>query len=305
MQHPLIALTLTAPLWGAGATLAQNLATDISAVSAAQTLTQSEAKPEAETAPATQRATHPAIHTSGMLQGWQLGGVVSHGRYREPGLMQLQGPRLGVWAAKSLPAQGHWQPTLQGQLQSSAMQYSSPISGELANVPDHELDLRLTALHPLIPSFASPWGPLQLGAYAGLGYRLHYNDLRGTTTQGYIGYRRLNQRLYLPLGLQLQTPALNPVTLSIEYAPALYGSHTTYMTDVGGTKDATEPQKSQGWSLQASWQLQPSWHLSAYHRQWTTKATTSWQSTINGVTKSYVEPASEWQETGLQLSRQF
>jgi hypothetical protein len=285
--------------------LAQNLDTDISAAPAAQTLTQSEVKPEAETAPATQLATHPAIHTPGILQGWQLGGVMSHGRYRERGLMQLQGPRLGVWAAKSLPAQGHWQPTVQGQLQSSAMRYSSPISGELANVPDHELDLRLTVLHPLTPSLASPWGPLQLGAYAGLGYRLHYNDLRGTTTQGHIGYRRLNQRLYLPLGLQLQTPAFNPVTLSLAYTPALYGSHTTYMTDVGGTKDATEPQKSQGWLLQASWQPQPGWHLSAYHRQWTTKATTSWQSTINGVTKSYVEPASEWQETGIKLSRQF
>lgn len=305
MQHPLIALALTAPLWGAGAALAQNPPTNISAAPAAQTLTKSEAKPQAETAPAAQLDSKPAIHTPGMLQGWQLGGVMSHGRYREPGLMQLQGPRLGVWAAKSLPALGQWQPTLQGQVQSSAMQYSSPISGELSNVPDHELDLRLTALHPLTPNLASPWGPLRLGAYTGLGYRLHYNDLRGTTTQGHIGYRRLNQRLYLPLGLQLQTPALNPVTLSMAYTPALYGSHTTYMTDVGGTKDATAPQKSQGWSLQATWQPQPGWHLSAYHRQWTTKVTTSWQSTINGVTKSYVEPASEWQETGIKLGRQF
>lgn len=281
MPHPLMALTLTASLWGAGVAMAQSAA----------------AEPHVNTDPAS-----PAPN---WLQGWQLGAVTSHGRYREPGLMQLQGPRLGVWAAKSLPALRHWQATLQGQVQSSAMQYSSPISGGLANVPDHELDLRLTALHLWSPAIGSPWGHLRAGAFAGLGYRLHYNDLRGTTTQGNIGYQRLNQRLYLPLGIQLQTQTTNPITVSMEVTPALYGSHTTYMTDVGATQDATVQQNSQGWSLQASWQAQPGWRLSAYHRQWSTKATPRWQSTINGVTQSFLEPASEWQETGLKLSRQY
>ena len=99
------------------------------------------------------------------------------------------------------------------------MHYSSPISGELANVPDHELDLRLTALHPLSSAIASPWGYLLAGGYLGVGYRLHYNDLRGYTTKGNIGYRRLNQRLYLPLGIQLQTQSANPISFSMEFAP--------------------------------------------------------------------------------------
>lgn len=279
IQHSMIALTLTATLWGGGATVAQNIDSGISAA--------------------------PAAQTPSMLQGWQLGGVISHGRYHEPRLMQLQGPRLGVWAAKSLPEHGHWQPNLQGQLQSTVMQYSSPISGELANVPDHELDLRLTAQHPLSPANGSPLGYLRVEAYLGLGYRMHYNDLRGTTTHGHIGYRRLNHRLYLPLGIQMQTLALNPVKISMEYTPALYGTHTTYMTDVGGIEDATMQQKSQGWSLQANWQPQPGWRLSAYHRQWSTRATSTWKTTISGVTKFYLEPASEWQETGIKLGRQF
>lgn len=285
MKHKLIPLTLTVSFFWTGATHAQSHAVEPASEASANIST--------------------PLAKSNLLQDWQLGGVTSHGSYREPGYMQLQGSRVGIWAARPLADRGHWQPTFQGQLQSSAMHYSSPISGELANVPDHELDLRLTALHPLSSAIASPWGYLLAGGYLGVGYRLHYNDLRGYTTKGNIGYRRLNQRLYLPLGIQLQTQSANPISFSMEFAPALYGNHTTFMTDIGGTQDATVKQKSQGFALQASWQPKPGWHLTAYHRQWSTRATSSWKTTINGVTESYVEPASEWKDTGIKLGRQF
>lgn len=241
-----------------------------------------------------------------LWQGWTLGGVVSHARYREPGLMQLQGPRLGVSAARELPTTGPWQLGLEGQVHSSAMQYSSPISGELSHVPDVETDLRLTARYPFNgTSTASATPAWQWHALMGVAYRWHYNDLRGTTSVGHIGYRRLNQRVYLPLGLQVTGPGPQALSAALEFTPTLAGTHTTYMTDVGGDSNATASQSSQGWAFRVGWAFRPGWRLSAHHREWTTQTTDSWASTINGVTRRYLEPASQWQDTGLQLSHQF
>jgi hypothetical protein len=248
----------------------------------------------------------PLIEPASVWSGWTLAGVVSHARYREPGLMQLQGPRLGVSVARELTTTGSWQLGLEGQLHSSAMQYSSPISGELSHVPDLETDLRLTARYPLNgASTAGASTAWQWHALAGLAHRWHYNDLRGTTSVGHIGYRRLNQRVYLPLGLQVTGAGPQALSAALEFTPALVGTHTTYMTDVGGDSNATASQSSRGWGLRVGWAFRPGWRLSAHHREWRTQTTDSWASTINGVTKRYIEPASHWQDTGLQLSRRF
>lgn len=244
-----------------------------------------------------------------LLNGWQLGVITSHGRYSESGLMQVQGPRLGVSAARDLLERGAWRIVVQGQLHWSAMRYSSPISGELANVPDVETDLRITALHPLNRPYndgaieaPDTW---QWAAYSGLAHRLHYNDLRGKTTVGHIGYRRLNQRTYLPIGLVITRAGSSALSARFEITPTLQGTHRTYMTDTGAERDATARQKSRGWALQVGWQPQPGWRVSAHHRQWTTTATAAWASTRFGVTRLYMEPASTWRETGLLISRQF
>jgi hypothetical protein len=151
----------------------------------------------------------------------------------------------------------------------------------------------------------TPVGLLQASAYLGLGYRWHHNDLRGITTLGSVGYRRTNQRVYAPLGLQVSTQAPKVITASFEYTPTLHGLHTTHMTDIGATQDATVTQKSQGWALQVGWQFSPGWEFGLYHRQWNTQATAAWNSTRNGITQRYFEPASQWRDAGLKLSHQF
>jgi hypothetical protein len=42
--------------------------------------------------------------------------------------------------------------------------------------------------------------------YAGLGFRYLYNDLRGTSSTGAIGYRRESHYFYVPLGVTLRVP---------------------------------------------------------------------------------------------------
>lgn len=291
----LVVLALSAPLAQAIGAQAQSL----------------QVEPTAETALAA-NATPPSaeeLNAPALLSGWQLGTIASHGQYSEAGLMQVQGPRLGVSAARDWITQSAWQITVQGQLNFSAMHYTSPISGELANVPDLETDLRITALHPLRRSLnggaAHEPGTWQWAAYSGLAHRLHYNDLRGTTTVGHIGYRRLNQRTYLPIGLQATRAGASALFARFEITPSIHGTHSTYMTDTGATRDATVLQKSQGWALQVGWQPQPGWRVRAHHRQWTTSATATWPSTRRGLTRFYIEPASLWRETGLLISREF
>jgi len=293
IQTTLITLTLCAPVWIATAAAAQSLANlpveDAQVVGA-----------QVEGAPAEQSANGAA-----RLKSWQLGGIASYGHYSEHGLMQLQGPRSGVSAARQLRPYGAWEIAIQGQLQLSAMRYSSPISGELSNVPDLETDLRITAQYPLSSTSADAPDAWQWSAYAGLAYRLHYNDLRGFSSLGSIGYRRLNQRIYAPVGLQVTRPSASALSARLEFTPALYGTHRSYMSDVGADRDATAVQQSSGWGLEIGWLAWPDWRLSAHHRQWSTTATDPWASTRFGMTRRYYEPASQWRETGLQLRRQF
>lgn len=238
------------------------------------------------------------------FKGLQLGGVISHASYREPGLMQVEGLRIGLWTAYDWQTEGPWKLGVQGELHSGALRYTSAISGQLDNVPDHEVDFRVTAFRPLklATDSTAAW---DWGIYGGLGYRLHYNDLRGTTSVGHIGYRRLNQRFYLPMGLKVEHKGPKKFTTSLEFTPVLHGTHTTYMTDVGGTQNATVPQRGRGWALQVGWQPIPGWRLNAYHRHWTTDATRSWSSVINGSTRQYYEPSSQSNETGFRLLRKF
>ena len=279
----LISLTLCAPVWIATAASAQGLA-----------------NLPVEDAPVEQSA-----NAAAGLKSWQLGGIASYARYSEQGLMQLQGPRSGVSAVRQLRPFVAWEIAIQSQLQLSAMHYSSPISGELFNVPDLKTDLRIIAQHPLNSNSANAPDAWQGSAYSGLAHRLHYNDLRGFSTVGSIGYRRLNQRIYAPIGLQVSRPNASALSARLEFTPTLYGTHRTYMTDVGAERDATALQRSSGWGLEIGWLAWPDWRLSAHHRQWSTTATDPWVSTRFGVNRRYYEPASQWRETGLRLSRQF
>jgi hypothetical protein len=298
MNTTLIALALSACLW------------TMSAAAAPEPDLVSE---DVQVKPAQAPGSSEVSGLQDLLSGWQLGAVASHGRYSEKGIMQVQGPRSGLSAIRHLPFQKNWHITAQGQLHLSAMHYSSPISGELANVPDLETDLRITALHPLNhllvppPNDGATDAPVawQWAAYAGLAHRLHYNDLRGSTSVNHVGYRRLNHRIYLPIGLQVSQAGASAFTARLEITPAVYGSHTTYMTDVDAERDATATQKSRGWAVQIGWQPQPGWRVSAHHRRWSTSATDAWASTRFGMTRLYSEPASQWRDTGVQISRQF
>lgn len=150
---------------------------------------------------------------------WQAGLGYQH--YREP-LMQLRGPEIGLgvqWAASpSLVLEAQW---WGGQ-----QRYSSPQSGTLSGVANHEF--RTLALYRL--GDADAWLP---NPQLGLAGHFVYNDLRGQTSTQSQGYERLSQQLWLPLrwSSSLPWPQLGPqASLQWELAWLLRGRQTSRLS---------------------------------------------------------------------------
>jgi len=86
--------------------------------------------------------------------------------------------------------------------------------------------------------------------FIGIGYRYLFNDLRGYSSSGAIGYRRESNYLYVPIGLthrfELQDEALLATTL--EYDLFLRGKQVSKLSDTGlfGYADVTNDQYGGG-----------------------------------------------------------
>jgi len=122
---------------------------------------------------------------------FDVGFSVGMNRYLEPGLMQLQGPELGLHTQIT-----DWSffPSLQleGDFLLGEQRYTSPISGRINGVAN--LETRWRALVPLFGA-ASP----KVGFSSGLAAHTLWNDLRGQSSTGSIGYERGALQLWLPI----------------------------------------------------------------------------------------------------------
>ena len=74
-----------------------------------------------------------------------------------------------------------------------------------------------------------------LSPYAGLGFRELYNDARGETSTGAEGYRRLNQMVYLPIGVnpRFRVTDETRIAMKIEYDATLFGVQESRLSDAG------------------------------------------------------------------------
>ncbi len=92
-----------------------------------------------------------------------------------------------------------------------------------------------------------PFGRFVVSPYLGLGYRNLYNDLRGVTSTGAVGYRRESQYLYVPVGVQprYQIDRNSTLSLNIEIDPLLQGWQFSQLSDAGlGDPDVHNKQDS-------------------------------------------------------------
>lgn len=229
--------------------------------------------------------------------GWELGGQVSRYVYEEPGLMSLEGPRLGAAGAYTFVAPQRPFVRIEGRVSFGVLDYEG--SGALFDVPDQILEARLLLGGDFGDSRVR-WSP-----YAGAAYRYLYNDLRGVSTTGAIGYRRESTYFYVPLGVALRTQLAGGLVLApqLEYDAFVRGTQRSYLSDTGlGLGDVTNRQNSgRGWRAQLMFESRR-WSAGPWVHYWDVEDS-DLQPVAPGI--AAYEPANQTREAGVELRYRF
>lgn len=229
--------------------------------------------------------------------GWELGLQGSAYEYEEPDFALLEGERLGATLSHTFLGPDYIHSRIEGRYSYAELDYTG--SGTLRDVPDHILELRAIAGRDYRAG-RFVWVP-----YAGLGYRYLYNDLRGVTSTGQIGYRRKSRYYYVPLGVALRVPMGERWVFApqIEYDAFAHGKQRSYLGDTGlGFNDVTNHQRrGRGARGQLAFEG-PRWSLSVWAHYWNIK-----DSDIQpiGLGLAGQEPANRTRESGVELRYRF
>jgi hypothetical protein len=162
-----------------------------------------------------------------------------------------------------------------------------------------------------------PFGNCNLSPYLGLAYRHLFNDLRGRTSAGAIGYRRESNYYALPIGVNHRINLGNNVQLftTIEYDHLLLGRQDTKLSDLighDGFSSASDISNTQhhgyGWRLSSMVQS-GKWSIGPYLTIWriNDSAQTTATAVRNGVSYQTPlwEPANSTTEYGVKASYRF
>lgn len=185
-----------------------------------------------------------AVHAQAPRERMSQWGVSSgFNHYTEPGLMQLQGPELGLHARAYNYTSGP-QIQLESDVLLGMQRYSSTNTGSMDGVRNIE-----TRWRALLPIFANTGH--EQGLYAGLGIHTLWNDLRGRTTTNSGGYERSATQLWLPIRWVSHL-------WELESGILIYGRHTSKLSQANTTiprQDVVNTQRK-GAYLQTTLNLQ-------------------------------------------------
>ncbi len=178
--------------------------------------------------------------------GLRLGLSTGFTHYRES-QMQLAGPNLGLQLEWAQPwGLERWVLQAQGLL--SAPNYSSPVSGSIDRRTTVETAWR--ALY----SLSAP-GNASAGRWdAGLEWQTYYNDLRGTTSVGHVGYERERYGLWALAGYQSPAAPAHPQGAQhwrLEAAVLLQGVAVSHLSQVSTSYGDAVNRQNRGVSLRA------------------------------------------------------
>lgn len=174
----------------------------------------------------------------GTLSGVELGGTFSHYRYQEHWLndaefMHETGVKFGPTVAASYAMGSGF--FLRGDFRFSYSRntYSAPFFGKQYGIHDYLFDTRLLLGHDWGGSAGSNPNAIDLAPSTGLGYRNLYNDARGRSTGGTLGYRRDSQYFYLPVGMTTRFAVSDEARISInaEYDRLIQGWQRSELSD--------------------------------------------------------------------------
>jgi hypothetical protein len=230
--------------------------------------------------------------------GWEIGGLLSDYRYEEPDFMWLKGKRIGITGAYTAANPNRAYARLEMRASYGDLDYQG--SGTLSGVPDYLFELRALAGRDYALGSSMAWSP-----YVGVGIRLLYNDLRGTTSTGQLGYRRESKYFYIPLGVTLRMPLGAEWVLApqLEYNGFVRGSQRSYLSDTGlPLSDVTNQQRQgRGYRVQVMFESRR-WSIGPWLDYWNVKDSDV-QQIAPGV--GGMEPANWTREAGVEVRYRF
>jgi hypothetical protein len=247
---------------------------------------------------ASDRARHDVLATH---SGADLGFQISDYRYREPGLdVNIYGPKYGLnlLLTGKVTDNAFIAADLRG-----ALGWSNYTGSGRHNDNFEDLgDIRLLGGYDFFLDRFS------LSPFTGIGYRDLYSDDRGRTDTGFYGYRRENQLLYLPLGIEPRfrvTPE-SRVAVDMEYDYVITGWQSSKLSDVTPLlPDLTNTQRSgNGFRGSVMWEM-PTWSAGPFFNYWNIDQSDSTCATTLYVLACGHEPSNHTFEFGGQFRLHF
>lgn len=194
----------------------------------------------------------------------ELGAQLGYYHYNEPDLgVTIGGANFGA-TADLFGAFGHqWFGHAEGRFAGGSFDYSG--SGTQSGEPNYMAEVRLMAGRDFVyKNFA-------ISPYVGLGYRYLYDDGRGTSSTGAIGYQRESHYLFVPIGLTPRFGLNNGAQLrfNMEYDPLIGGWQNSDLSDYNPMLDNMSNVQSSGYGLRGNIAYQTyRWSFGPYFNYW-------------------------------------
>ena len=144
-----------------------------------------------------------------------------------------------------------------------------------------------------------------LASFTGFGYRHLYNDGRGTTTTGALGYRRESEYLYIPIGIapKFRLDGDSRIAGIAEFDYFVHGVQRSYFSDVSSAAPDISNQQNSGYGIRASLAYERGgWSIGPFINYWKSQASRA--SFLGGGYYVY-EPTNRTEEYGAQLKYRF
>ncbi len=183
-----------------------------------------------------------------------VGPYVSYIQYKEPDVAKETGFMLGGFADYSLHFAQGLMLGADGTLAWGQVDYNSNGTGSIDNIDDVMAEVRGTIGY----DFTTANQQHRITPYIGIGYRYLLDQVGGkTSTTGALGYDRISQYLYLPVGVKTLCD-LNEgwkLGLNLEYDVFLNGTQKSELGDAVAGLDTLENDQDKGFGVRGSVKL--------------------------------------------------
>ena len=169
--------------------------------------------------------------------GLQWGVSAGWNHYKEPHLMQLSGPELGLHGQIQTDNQLQYE----GEVLWGSQHYDSTSTGSMDHVSN---------VHSYWRVLTPVWGTHANGISAGLAYHTLWNDLRGQTSTLNNGYQRIANQLWAPLRWRVNAQ------WQLDAGVLIYGRHQSNLSEAGRSDLINTQRRGQYLQVSGHWPTQ-------------------------------------------------